>query len=110
MKKILIILSFTLGLTTAAQAGFEDGNNLYEFCQDTDTNWKSAVCSGYITAVSDMLENGHPFTAMQACIPNVSRQQLIDIVVAWFRDNPERRHYLASGEVTYALMQAFPCR
>ena len=110
MKQLALILSFTLGLTTAAQAGFENGNNLYDFCQDTDTNWKKPICTGYITAISDMLEIGPPFISMQACIPNITRQQLIDVVIAYLRDNPARRHYLASGEVTYALLQAFPCR
>ena len=110
MKQFLLILLFTVGLSSHSYAGFEDGNSLYDHCLDTSTNWKRPICTGYITAISDMLDNGHPFTAMQACIPNVNRQQLVDVVIAYFRDNPARRHYLASGEVTYALMQAFPCR
>jgi hypothetical protein len=112
MKKIIsgFVVTVSLAFANPSFAGYEDGNNLYQYCKEGSLEWQKAVCIGYVTAIADMLENGHPFTAMQACIPDASRLQLADIVVAYFKDNPSRRHYLASGEVTYALMQAFPCR
>ena len=111
MNKIIrrLVIVASLACSSPSFAGFENGDSLYELCEVSE-EWQTAICVGYVTAISDLLENGHPFTAMQACIPDVNRRQLTDIVVAYFRNNPSRRHYLASSEVTYALMQAFPCR
>ena len=112
-KKILSAALFSLCISVGSPslAGFEDGNSIYGYCKPNVPQWQTAVCVGYVSAIADLLENGHPFTPMKACIPfSVSKQQLMDIVVAYFKDRPERRHYLAAGEVTYAFMQAFPCR
>jgi len=103
MKTIRIIFTtvFLLSPTFAFSArGFVTGNDLFSKC-----GINSPLCMGYIAGVSDtMSTNG------DVCLPNdATVQQIVDIVVKYFSDHPERRHYSASSESGIALMQAFPC-
>jgi hypothetical protein len=80
--------------------GFVTGDDLFAKCSSN-----SPLCMGYIAGVSDIMS-----TNEDICLPNdATIQHIIDIVLKYFSDHPERRHYSASSESGIALMQAFPC-
>jgi hypothetical protein len=103
VKTIRIIFTtvFLLSPTFAFSArGFVTGNDLFSKCSSN-----SPLCMGYIAGVSDVMS-----TNGDICLPdNATVQQIVDIVVKYLSDHPDRRHYSASSESGVALMQAFPC-
>ena len=49
-------------------------------------------------------------TEMSLCLPNnATREQAVDIVVKYLKENPEKRQYSAETSVWTALRAAFPC-
>jgi Ssp1 endopeptidase immunity protein Rap1a len=65
-----------------------------------------SFCIGYVMGVSDSLQGLH-----LTCSPReVTGKQVIDLVVSRLRDHPDARQYVASQEVTLALVTAFPCK
>jgi Rap1a immunity proteins len=103
VKTIRIIFAavFLLSPTFAFSAkGFVTGDDLYSRC-----SINSPSCTGYIAGVSDIMS-----TNDDICLPNHGTiQQIVDIVVKYLSEHPERRHYGAASESGIALMQAFPC-
>ena len=103
MKPIRIIVTtvFLLSPPSAfAAKGFVTGNDLFSKC-----SVNSPLCIGYVAGVSDIMS-----TNGDICLPNdATVQQLVDIVVRYLSDHPERQHYSASSGSGIALMQAFPC-
>jgi hypothetical protein len=64
------------------------------------------MCLGYVAGVSDALEEVN-----QICPPKgVNVRQIIDLIVKYLSDHPEKRHYDAASEAGLALMDAFPCK
>ena len=103
MKATRIILAaiFLLAPTSAFSAkGFVSGDDLFSKC-----GINNPLCTGYITGVADIMS-----TNDDICLPkNGTIQQIVDIVVKYLSDHPQKRHYSASSEAGVALMQAFPC-
>lgn len=95
-----------------ARAGFDTGNRLYEDCRAANY-FNRGYCGGYVTGIVDTIE------ALQArgvlpsdalCIPEQSTKgQLVDTVLKYLEQNPERRHLEAGSLVPEALNRAFPC-
>ena len=108
MKKLLIIFGLSLGLSSPALGGYYTGNDLYADCQKDADLWKRYRCMGYVTAISDMHDVYNISTT--SCVPlGATVGQLMDVVTAYLRDNPQKRHAPASQQVTLALSKAFPC-
>jgi hypothetical protein len=103
LKTVRIILAAVLLLspTSAFSAkGFVKADDLFSKC-----GFNSPLCMGYLAGVSDIMS-----TNDDICLPdNAALPQIVDIVVKYLTDHPERRHYSASSESGIALMQAFPC-
>ena len=76
------------------------------------------MCTGYIMGAIDGYNDqqerintllGTDTTRMY-CVPTqVTVKQLIDTVVLYLQQHPERRHYAAIDEVSIALTEAYPC-
>ena len=78
---VIVLVASCLG----AQAGFEDGNALFDACQDGNDNVKWGYCTGYIGGVADSL-----YAGSSLCLPdNVKFGQLRDVVAEWLRAHPE---------------------
>ena len=86
------------------------GNNLLTDCRNKTSGFDVGVCKGYIIAIADVLNN-NTVSGHRACLPeNVTKGQVIDIVVPWLEAHPQHRHFTANSLVALALSEAFPCR
>jgi Rap1a immunity proteins len=84
------------------------GNKLLEFCEVPAV---TSACYGYVLGVVDALQvMGADAPKFSFCVPErVESGQLVDVVKAFLRDHPEKRHLPASDLVTAALNEKFPC-
>jgi hypothetical protein len=100
-------------ITLPSLAGAMDGNKLLSECKGGETdNLSFGICFGYIQGVVHGAESYS--TAMDLTLPfcmpeNASAGQIRDIVVKYFEESPESRHYTASSSILVALIRAFPC-
>lgn len=86
-----------------ANAAFYTGNELHEKCAET-TPW---FCMGFIAGVIDHSTGS---LTRVICLPTgVTIGQVMDVVVNYLDDHPERRHRAAEEIVVDAGYQAFPC-
>jgi|14_taG_2_1085336.scaffolds.fasta_scaffold186062_1 hypothetical protein len=110
IKLIICIVALCSLLSSPVLAtGYESGNNLLKQCK-VDVGLEKVTCLGYVTGVVDVLLARRPLTTFEVCIPDgVSKGQIVAIVVKWLEDHPERRHFLAAGEIFYSLGAVFPC-
>ena len=100
-----------LAVLPVDSSAFWTGNDILARCEGEANDQRD--CMGYVTGASDML--GAAQTVGEArpvmCQPdNVSRKQVVDIVVRYLRNHPSNRHYLGGSLVRIALMDAFPCK
>ncbi|MCK1479913.1 hypothetical protein IVB27_35530 [Bradyrhizobium sp. 197] len=90
--------------TSPAIPYFDSGNSLYEICQNPRTY---PVCLGTIIGHYDMLlANGYD------CGPDNQRtkQQIMDVVVKYLKDNPAERSDVAALATYRAVTAAFACK
>jgi hypothetical protein len=91
--------------TGPAAAYFQDGNALYESCQNPA---EQGYCLGYIVGIADAFGVGeHRF-----CFPDhVKQGQLRDVVMLYLTNHPESRHRPAASLVIYSfnLTSTFRC-
>jgi hypothetical protein len=107
MLRLLLVLM--LLFASPVRAGFDSGNSLHNACSGSEGEYGKAYCMGYSVGVADIMV----YTTLdgwKACIPEgATRGQVMDIVTRWLANNPQKRHYNASGLVAQALEEAFPC-
>lgn len=86
----------------------EDGNSLYANC--TSGQFADIVaCNRYIVGVVDGILVVSPREKPPFVIPQgVTGQQLNDVVIAYLKDNPDKRHWEAQYLVWNAIHAAFP--
>lgn len=88
--------------------GLTTGNELLQQC---DHQYGKFVCLGYVLGVTDVLATLPLIDAYSACIPEGAiKRQVNDVVVAYLRNHPEQRQYIAVQLAAQALSDAFPCR
>lgn len=103
-------LAFAIGIgmwPSIADAQFVDGNKLYEYCQQDHP-----LCWGYIYGVADVATRSAGIASVQfsMCAPiGVSGQQVHDVVMRYFEQNPQYRNAPASYLIIDALSTAWPC-
>jgi hypothetical protein len=97
----ILILTFQVA---AAGAFYQNGNAVYESCQNTAAPFSRVYCLGYIVGIADAL-NGFRF-----CIPyHVTQEQIRDVVNLYLTIHPELRHNTAASLVASSLTSVFPC-
>lgn len=122
-----LIALLTFAPPSAAQQ--VDGNELLETC-DSSNQTMQGFCLGFIIgqvegvplgaalsfwqAVGDTTDteatNRYIENVLHYCVPdNAGNRQLIDVVVAHLRENPEERHNPARMQIWNAFRAAFPC-
>ena len=105
MMRWAFVLALLAPLPAAAQRVAKiDGTKLMSLCGAADVKG----CLAYMNGVADaMAEEPKP---RRACIPpNVTAQQLRDVVMKLLRDEPEKRGYPAAKITVHAFAKAFPC-
>ena len=109
IASIVVAASILAGLTTDAEATFDNGNKLLGTCQnESEIPW--GYCLGYIVGIAEVLET-EPLVGMGACLPKTATKgQLRIIVIKWLEANPQHLHFSAHSLVVKALSKAFPCK
>ena len=84
------------------------GDLLLRECTNTSS---LDFCSGYLAGILDTLElTGSERGLRSNCAPKDSFAQLRDVVTAYLRNNPAKRHLPAVNLIAAAFFEAFPCR
>lgn len=87
-----------------AQAAFMSGNKLLSFI-DSAKPEQNTLALGYVIGIADGFDR-----AGGICTPpDATAGQLRDVVAAYLRAYPERRHIEAAASVVVALTAAFGC-
>jgi hypothetical protein len=72
-----------------------------------------ATCNGYVSGVVDgglVASAGNENGRYPLCVPSeVTRLELVRVVLKYGNDHPEKLHWLAGRLVVEALSTAFPC-
>jgi len=100
MKSIIATLGMMIALSSAAHAGFYDGNELHQHCSDVNSPYYEGFCIAYIAAAADdmpCLNN----------VENLNAGQVRDVVKKYLNDHPERRQYNANFLSRNAIGVAF---
>ena len=126
MKYCYLFVALML-LPNIAESAFIAGNELFSYmenCAKFDQGDKTpinhygcGVSTGYILGVVDLnkdlqkiiMGTEYRDTFKFTCLPNVSSQQLFDVVHKWLKDHPALRHNRANSLVEDALLDAWPC-
>ncbi len=88
------------------------GNDLYATCSEMGGIGKGMVnfgmCYGYISGAIDTYASVRSESGLDPCFaPGVTTKQLVDMVVAYLRDNPAERHSPANYSVAKAVKSLF---
>ena len=101
MKKLII--AAMAALTFTAQAGFRDGNKLYENITSS-SDISQMVALGYVIGVADS------YDGVFFCVPaGVTAKQVVDVNRNYLYQHPEIRNEEAIVLVTGALSAVWPC-
>lgn len=89
----------------------KSGNDLLRYCEAEGSMFASGICYGYIQGVMDAIDLASGLEGSQVhnlCIPAQSNNgQIRDIVVAYLKSNPDKRHWQSAALVHNALNSAF---
>ncbi len=110
MKTIFLAALLTVA-TLPVHAEFLDGNELLENLNGSVSDkW---YATGYIAGIVDEAGSQKARGVKGSwcfSLPKVTNKQLADVVRLWLEKNPASRHYVASGLVSAALNESFPCK
>ena len=113
MMRILAITGFLIVVASSGvRADFVNGNTLYGWCQQN-----RALAGAYILGVADAAVNENTADAIRAigggpllCIPpQVSGEQLVDIVCRDLANQASVRHMPAQALASVSLILVWPC-
>lgn len=106
------LLSAAAVANSAERKMLLEGRQLHERCVEKEAQ-DLGVCQGYIGAVID-LEHLHSTLAGREplyCIPEGrGLPELVDRVTSWLVSHPDQSGRPAVAQVTFALIDAFPCQ
>lgn len=93
-----------LAAASDAWAGkYVDGNNLFAAVKG-GTAAQRSYAMGFVLGANDALDG-----SLVCAPPEVKIEQLMDLVSAYLRDNPAKRHRHAVDLVYLALADEYPC-
>ena len=117
--RVLLLVTIPTVLLAAARAAESadpkmllEGGQLHDRCLEKEAQ-QLGVCQGYIGAVID-LEHLHSSLAGRDplyCIPEGRElSELVDRVTTWLVSHPDQAGRPAVAQVTFALIDTFPCK
>lgn len=96
------------GLPGGSMRGHLGARDLMNFCSgkfDIDYGF----CAGYVSSISEAMLD-HPLYGMEACNHGAVRsQQLLELVMTYLQEHPDRQSGPASVAVAETLASSFPC-
>ncbi|MDP9158753.1 MAG: hypothetical protein M3O09_00790 [Acidobacteriota bacterium] len=122
-RLILIVLIFAIPSATQVKILKEkrraeaeiiwDGNALHDLCQhykEEKLRGLGAGCFWYIAGATQTILLTHGTEIPPPCPgKGVTHEQIVDVVVKWLDDHPEKRDWPAPYVVVRSLDEAFPC-
>jgi hypothetical protein len=106
MKRAILTASFLL-LASSANAEFDTGNDLYKYCTAPAADYFSkGMCFGLTSGYFDSF---HLAYKCEQETPQITRQQIRDIVMKALMDAPAKRHLPAFMLAGAAFSDAFVC-
>ena len=109
--RVLAAIVMLIAAPASAQSLWVSGNDLLKRCTEPETDgW--VYCAGYIDGVFSWIIYSQDLSdEIYVCVPSadITRTQLVDIVVKHLESEPESRHWDASIHVYNAFVAAFPC-
>ena len=108
MKIIRLSILFIF-FNSAHAANFETGNTIYsgleDWKRDSSANVIRASTSyGYVIGVHDALQE-----ILLCSPPNITKGQIVDVVINYLRENPQTRHLPADVLINQALVRFYAC-
>ena len=109
--KTAFIAALLIATTFPIHAEFMNGNQLLE-----DLNGDVVAqmyAAGYVAGIVDGVTHMKKLGAKGGwcfSLPVVTNKQVADVVRLWLERNPASRHYVATGLVSSALAESFPCK
>ena len=111
MKKHIMIAAALLAATPtkARDAVQDDGNELLTLC-DSGYDFNQGMCLGYIRGLSVGVDTMLTLQDKKICYPlNITVGQMRDVVAAYIRRNPGKRHESNLILFMRATVEAWPC-
>lgn len=113
--RVLAAALSALCFASGAEAGFLSGMDLLAICAparaDPGYRLKLAECRGYVIGVADTFDCRNQLLGFHLQTnTQVQQRDLVDVVLARLRRNPQYLGYKADGLVAAALSETFPCR
>ena len=109
---VLALLSSQVQAKDILKLTYNFGSELLTNCEGEDS-FSQGLCFGYIEGAYDSYAVMVKWGIIEKdfiCVPvNVSKGQLVKVVVKYLNDNPAELHLIASSRVIHALSAAFPC-
>jgi hypothetical protein len=104
---LAVLLAICALVPSRAFAGFDSGNDLYKFCNNTQNTFEQGMCYGAISGYFDSMKVAFSCKRSE---DNVTRKQVVDIVMKHLRENPSTRNYPAAIISMAAFKEAFDCK
>lgn len=104
MKKIIATALALFCLN--AHGAYVSGQQLLTHINNTQSDAWIGFANGYIAAIADVADE----TEIVCSPKEVTVGQMRLVTKRFMEQNPEKLHYSASSIVTFALMQAWPCK
>jgi hypothetical protein len=105
--KYAVFIFDLLSLARPASAAFDDGNKILERCSTSQSSYNQGVCAGLISGYFDGMQMA--YTCSKAD-PNMTRRQVMDVVIKFLKDNPADRHLPGATLSWRAFYVAFDCK
>ena len=109
MRIIIVALAICVSASSVG-ATFVSGNFLYQNCGKSALESEQALCTGYLSAIADAMEDGDMIDGFRACVPSAANTgQLRDLLLQHLDTNQLYRHYNASTILARFFAETFPC-
>jgi hypothetical protein len=119
LSESLGVVGLVIGLASPLMAAEETMEKLANRCKPVALDIRPvtgdmALCVGYFAGVLDTLHLAEVVLpgSTKMCLPEegLSRDQAVKIFLKWAQEHPESLHEPAVYQVSYSLLQSFPCR
>ena len=107
----LALIAASVSPVPAKAAISDNGNEFYSECRPAFTEsgkpMEFGICLGFLQGV---LAREQFLSATKICVPSgATNGQLMDVVLAYMRDNPKTRHLPPMLLILISLGEAYPC-
>jgi hypothetical protein len=100
----LVLLLSSMAADAEGVVPFENGYDLKGFCTAPKDHMLFGLCLGLVSGYFESFRH-----QCKGDSNSITRPQLVDVVLKFYRDNPDRLHGAAFDSASEALIKAFDC-